>query len=486
MRFVAKSAIPILIGLVFGGVAVLDFPVSRALLLRSAPLILLRPGWRLDLAWVEVPYLVSGLFVVFITLLFLGLRLWEVRIKCLLFLLILSTHIFALGSGHLESTSFIVPLFLFVTALDLFMDERVNVSPVFFLMLALLAFAILSLVNGRLPSVVRLLKEMKYFSMFFLIVLNVRDLKHLRFALKAFIVLAVLSAIIGIVQEILFVSVGFELLGNIPEEQKGIFLYQPTDFGILLRVQAFFGVPGVFAAMMAVAGSLVSYLVLSKGPGLFPRRFFLYPALLLLATSAALAFNRPADAALALGALLALYLSRPSYAIHFTAVIVLLPALVSAVFIAKPFLFEQAVAYVQDEIATGDFMGRLTLNRRALIGAVTKHPFAGVGMGLGAIYTQDWKHWPAHSVAIQAAADIGIPGAIVYLSIFVVAFIRLLPVMGSRNPDYQDLAKALVVGFVPLFFHMMNEPFFLKYPLGWIYVGLMESLTLLATRRTTS
>ncbi|HWU38982.1 MAG TPA: hypothetical protein VN203_15130, partial [Candidatus Acidoferrum sp.] len=140
----------------------------------------------------------------------------------------------------------------------------------------------------------------------------------------------------------------------------------------------------------------------------------------------------------------------------------------------------------QNEIATGDAMGRITLNKRALIAVFTKHPIAGAGLGQGSIYTADYKHWPAHSNAIQAAADIGIPGALVYLSIFVVAFVRLLPVMGSGNREHRNLAKALVVGFPTLFLQMLDEPFFLKFPLGWIYVGLMESLSALSSRETAS
>lgn len=482
MVAVKTFGVPLSMACIFAGVASLDFLIGRALGLRNIPVPKLTPGWQLDLIWVEAPYQVSALFLILVIGCLLFLRFWNMRIKLFLIFLILSMHIFSITTGTFESTDIIVPAFLFFTALDLLIGERLNASVLVFAILLLWAFMVLSIVNGQLPATVRLLKETKYLSMFFLVLFSLRTLETLRFATKVFLVLACLSAVIGIIQEALFLSSGFLLVGNIPEENRGIFFFEPTDFGVMFRAQAFFGVPGTFAAVMAVAAAMIVHLLAAKGHHLFAHRLPLYPVLALLLTALSLTFARPAYAACALGAVLAIYLARPSRALHFTGLLALLLAMGLGVSVASPRLWEKGVDKVFEEVRAGDFMGRLTLNRRGLEGTFTKHPIAGAGLGRSFRYTEDYRGWPPHSVLIQAAADIGLFGALAYLAVFVLAFVRLVPVMGSTNAELRLLARMFCVGFVALFSHMINEPFFIRYPLGWIYLGLMESLNILARR----
>jgi hypothetical protein len=487
VRFLWKYLIPILIGLTFGGVAAFDFPIGRALGLREIPMVRLGPGWQLDLIWVEASYLFSFLFLLLTTVLFLCLRLWESRIKLLLLLLILSPQVYSLSPENLESANFIVPIFLFVTILDLFMEERLNVSPIFFLILGLVAFMTLSVVNGKVPAFGEVIKGVKHLCFFFLVFLSLRNLPLLRFALKVLIVVSVFSAVIGIIQVVGYSATGSPVAVGFVTEDSRELLYESSGGSATFRAPAFFGVPGVFGGTMAPVGAIILFLILLKESRLFGQQWILLLMLPPILTGLYLCYNRPAYAAFALGAVLALYLARPSLSLHITALLLLLPvAALLLLSIASPRLFEEGTEKIREEVSSGDLRDRLILNQRALIGAFTKHPIAGVGMGQGKIYTEDYRRWPAHSVATQAAADIGIAGAAIYLSIFVVAFIRLLPAIGSRSGEHRDLAKVLLVGFIPLFFTMLNEPYFLKYPLSWIYVGLMESLTVLASRRTTA
>ncbi len=483
MRFLAMHVTPILIGLLFGGVAAFDFLIGRTLGLREIPMVQLGPGGNIGLAWIEVPHLFSGLFLLFVTALFLCLRLWGLRIKILLLLLILSPQIYSLTPANLDLANFIVPAFLYVTILDLFMGERLHVSPAFIPILALIGLMILSVVNGKLPAFVDLVREIKNLCFFFLIFLNLRDSHRLRFALKALIVVSAFSAVVGIFQEVAYLFTGVPVaIGFISEENMDDLLYHGSTF----RVPGFFGTAGILGGTMAPVGAIVISLILSKGLGLFRRQWTLFLVLPPILTTLYLAYNRPAYAAFVLGAVLALYLARPSLSLHITAFLMLLPVTALLLSIASPRLFEDVSQEVKEEVYSGNLRDRLILNERALIGIFTKHPIVGAGVGQGRIYTQDFKRWPAHSAPIQAAADIGIPGALVYLSISLVAFVRLLPVIGRGNAEHRELAKVLLVGFVALFSHMFVEPFFLKYPLSWIHLGLMESLTVLSSRETAS
>jgi O-Antigen ligase len=490
--FVGRYGPALLVGLVMAGIAAFDFPLGRAVGLRDVPIPDVSPGWRVNVTWVEVPYLFSGLFLALSASVCLLVRnfhwIWDSRIKILLVLVILTPQMSSIAIGNLESSDLIVPLFLYIICLDLFMGEKPIISPAILLILPLLGIMLLSCVHLGFRPLFFFVKEAKFLAIPFIVILALRNRELLHFAVKALIVTLAVSALIGLIQEVVFLSTGVVLVGYLTESHREVYLFEDTSFGKMMRAQGFFGVPGLFGTGMAVAGTLVLYLLLAKEPGLFKRRTLLYPTFCVVVTALVLSFNRPAAVAFFVAAVIALYLAKPSLCLHITAVLLFLGVAGIVVGIASPRLTDKVVGEVRTQARYTELRERIVFNRRSLIGAFTKHPIIGVGLGLGFRYTHDVRQWPAHSSPIQAVADLGILGAVAYLSIFIVAMVRLLGVAldVGRQAEHRYLAKALLVGFIAMSLHMLVEPFFYKMSLAWVYLGVTEGLTVLPYRETRS
>ena len=110
--------------------------------------------------------------------------------------------------GRLDTSDLIMAfltLYWFITVITT-PGYRIVVTPLLFLNLGLLAFAFLSAANGGIMTLVAMMPLLKAVFVAFFIVDVVRDKERILFFFKALLVITTVSAVIGILQEILYLS----------------------------------------------------------------------------------------------------------------------------------------------------------------------------------------------------------------------------------------------------------------------------------------
>ena len=131
----------------------------------------------------------------------------------------------------------------------------------------------------------------------------------------------------------------------------------------------------------------------------------------------------------------------------------------------------------------GNVSSRVELWSRAIYG-IQDFPFTGMGMNafrkvMPVLYpafliSPDWDVAHAHNHLLQAALDLGLPGLVAYISIWlVVGWLLALVYRHAEQPIYRTIAGGLGAGFIAHFSFSMTD----AIPLG-AKVGVLFWLTL--------
>jgi hypothetical protein len=82
--------------------------------------------------------------------------------------------------------------------------------------------------------------------------------------------------------------------------------------------------------------------------------------------------------------------------------------------------------------------------------------------------------WGAHNTPVQIASDLGMPAAVLFVSLLVWIGFRLVWAAGwARTPLARAECMALLAGYIPFVTVMQSEPMAYGQFL-WVYLGLCE------------
>jgi O-antigen ligase len=402
------------------------------------------------------------------------------REKIFIILLMIGLHTIGLFPGGIDSSDIMLGLFIVLWLFSVFTTERYKIiaSPLHYFNLALFFFAVLSIINGGASVIFTMAPLFKAVFMSFLIIDMARRKEWVLFFVKVLFVITFISAVIAIIQEGVYLTKGIVLAQFNTKFVKLIF--ESTPFGTFLRVPAFTGMH-LFLANYLVLSLLIGFNVFLYFMSDMKRRsrIMLLTAMMVMATALVLTFSKTNMLGLAFGVLMSIFIKWRSRLIHFLALIFLV---ITASYIFGLFdsLYEYCLAQVE---LLGDIGHRLDLMRRGIEGFIYKHPFIGAGLGSGFEYTQDVKGWGVHNAFIRAADDIGIFGFLVFTSMFIYIFLRLLstfPMVKDRKEKV--LLIILLTGFLAYVINIQFQPDFLSY-YNWIFLGLIEC-TVIVLRRS--
>lgn len=408
-------------------------------------------------------------------------RIWRKRISIFFTLYIVSFECVSISRvvGTIDLNDLIVLSFLFVWLIDHFINQKETLvrSPLNPLVLVFLIFVILSCVNGGGESMVRIFTTvMKYLVVFFLLLNLLNTKARIRFFMKVFLIVTSFSAIIALSQVLLYAITGKMYIGNVAPITASLII-EETSFGKLLRAPAFFGTPQNFAIALCVTLAVSLYYLVSPVLRGFKERVLLLMAILMMPIALIITFTRAAWLGFAVSALLIPYARRVSYAIHYTAVILLI-----VVIFHLAGVWGYLQKEVKQEIRQGDIQYRVGLLKSGMEGFTGRHPYIGIGLDQGHKYRPNPYHWPVHNAFAMAAVETGIFGFLVYCSFFVLLATRLIYLISTlRDEKEKTLPKAILVGFVALLIYIQGDPS-LHDSLNWIYFALIES-TVLVYRR---
>ncbi|TVM04342.1 MAG: hypothetical protein CV087_00145 [Candidatus Brocadia sp. WS118] len=386
--------------------------------------------------------------------------------------IIASTQLKALTGSKTEISDLVIAVVLFLWFIfTLINDYKLAWNPSFILLPLLLCSILLSYTNAGLfkflssfPSV------FKSFLAFFIIINIITKRELVIFSLKIFFIVMTLSAIVGITQEIVLMTTGVAIVGNIPDEAKDYMWEKGTPFGQLLRVPAFTGWYILFAGYLLIAIILgvnwrLYSLVKEK-----KKRFFLDIAIVLMCIALYCTFSYSALVSALLGVLASIFIRWWPSAIYF--IIVILIGILIACFSGV------ATDFVSDPkkyIISRDIEIRSILLRNGLFGFIYQHPFIGVGVGKGDRYCSDVNSWPVHNNITLVADECGILGVLIYGLFFLTLIYRQIStVLLLKNKKDTVILLSLLIGLFVYMVNLQAQATFIEVFL-FIYLGILEA-----------
>jgi len=432
----------------------------------------------------EVP-LIIFLSVIVISVFILNINrinrlLIEKQQKVFIILLIAGLHLVGIIPGPIDTSDLIFGALTIWWLVTVFVTKEYKItgSPLHFFNIAMLMTAILSMINGGLGVVFSMLPLVKAIVFSFFITDIVRRKKWTVYFIKTLFVMTAISALIGIFQEVVFLVKGTILFTVDPKFLK--LILESTPFGTFLRVPAYTGMH-LF---------LANYLVISLLIGLNAffylkdyltgrEKLFLKIAMMLMSVALILTFSKTNMIGLAAGVTLSVLIKWPQRVIHFVMVLPL--AVVGSYY--YPRLWDKVYNHIASDLElTGDIGLRVELIKRGVEGFIYKYPLLGAGVGRGKAYTQDAMDWGVHNAFVRAADDVGVYGFLVFLSLFVYAFMRVISAIPmTKKPDEKAILIALLSGLMAYFINIQFQPDFPSY-YTWILIGFIESTVIVLNK----
>ena len=409
----------LLLGALLGAVVVFD-PVATTYLLR-------------DFSWLrDVPYLLSITTALIVGIAFAVRRFvpqlatavihdyW--RYFPLLFLV--AYQFTGMTIGPLDATEVLIGVFmlLFLGALFIRPEERFVSTPFNVLHAALVIALALSLVSQL--KVFAFWKAFKPLVVFFLLVNFLPREGVLQSFLRWLVILAMLSSVFGLVQELAWgafrVRLSFlpeKALKDMFEMHFGVPVFRPPALMTGYRSLALY----LATALLLVLSSLLAP---RDTPPLLPRRW-LYVAVVLIGSTLGLTLAKDIYIGVSAGIVLLLLVYRPSRIVP-----------LSVAGLAGALAVVTVIAIVPGNVDTALDLSRtvprteqerIRLDRDS-IEAFLHGPYlwTGRGVGSGARYTAHTRSWPAHNAFILAAAELGIVGLTIYVLIYGLVIARAI------------------------------------------------------------
>lgn len=330
--------------------------------------------------------------------------------------------------------------------------------PVLMLWLLILAFSLVSIVNGRVMSLLSQYSIMAKFVMFFIVANIVRTQAHLVFAVRLLAVLGIASAAAALLQEAIF------YFWKVPlslDDNASRYWFKETPIGWMLRASAFHPTAQNLSHYL-----VISFALLMVGPFSRALRF---GGGLLLVLGVFFTFSGNGLVALAFVLFLVPFLRRPSHTLHYLAILLLLLLLLYQTGLLE-FVYQKYLLPISGKSAED----RVEMLQTGLE-VVGRHPWFGIGLNnFGRMSPQ-----PVHNAYMQLITEIGVIPGVLLCVILLLVLARLLIGIGCQ-PDgpVKQSGKGVFLALIGLVFHFMFEPF-INSLVSWSIIGLAEATALL-------
>jgi hypothetical protein len=391
-------------------------------------------------------------------------------------LFLVSYQLTGVAAGPLDPTEIVIAVFAMLLLAGLFIrkDDRFMPSPFNALHLALAICITLSLVShGFGVKVFAYIKSFKPFVVFFLLYTFLVRGDFIRPFLRWLVILGVISAAFGIVQEIVWLTTQ-ELLSFVPQDRLKR-MFEDTPLGPLFRVPALMVSYRSLALYLATAlmFMLCAWLWRDQAPIRHPR-WLLTGAVII---SIALMLTTAKDILLGVGAAIALLaiLRRPSRIVPVGMMGLAGALALAAAITVVPGTVDTAVELTRT--VPKSEQERIRLDRDSIERVLhSPYTWTGRGIGLGERYTAHVRGWPAHNAFILAASEIGVIGLAVYLSIYVLVFVRVVALnLIITSGPYLPIARGLLATLVVTLMGAQFEASYLDI-FVWAIFAIVEAL----------
>jgi len=348
-------------------------------------------------------------------------------------------------------------------------EYKIILSPWHILLLLFLLSVLLSVFNGGRYSIAKLPAVFKGITIFLIMVNIIRDRKIALFSLKLFLSVITFSAIIGILQEILFFFTGFALVGYVGEDIRR-YMWEPTSLGVLLRVPALTSWYTILANFLLIGIIVVVNLIIYSVLTGKKERLFLYMAVPLMSIALILTFSHSTMIVLLLAVIISIVIRWPSLKIHVPIFLVIILLVLFSGFITD-FLEEPKKYFLTEDVRV-----RIELLRDGLVGFFNRHPFIGNGIGTGSQYMSNVDRWAVHNNVVLVADELGLFGIFAYGTLFFVFIYRQVnSILKLTNKKDKAVSLSLLIALIAYMTNLQSQPTYIDFFL-FMYLGLTEAI----------
>jgi hypothetical protein len=338
-------------------------------------------------------------------------------------------------------------------------------------LLMLTAFILGIAANGIHPFFAGRILLMAKLVMISIILVNfLHNVALLRFFIHTMIAVTTISAIIAIIQEILYAVTGTAYVGLVGE--TGLrFMFDQSPFGRLLRVPAFLMSYKALVFLLIVNIALTLNLLLHVSWGK-RHRWLLSGALILMLFAFLLTSSKDGLLGLLLIVTLSMATRWRSSAIYLSLAIV---ALGAVIYVTG--YWDEIISFVTKEFAWGEYRIRLILDREGVVGFLREPTL--FGRGPGDFYTSNYLGWPAHNNWILAANEMGLFGLGVYILIIGHTLYNLAQSPKHESGSWMNGSRmGITIAFIGLLVVFQTHAGYLD-PTLWIVVSLAQAVALI-------
>lgn len=372
--------------------------------------------------------------------------------------------------GKLDLVSIALFIFLLVIVMwSLVRHRRLKLTGIDLITLLLALSVFLSAITaGLVQLAINMLTMTKIILISFLIVNAVRNRGYLVFFLKCFVIMTVISSLIAIMQEILYLTTHILVVGVVDQKTLNL-MFETTSYGDFLRVPAFFGTYKSFSFALNAALMIILNYFLYNRPLTRKKLLIITFSFSVMFTALLLTFSKDGWIAFATGCILSLIIWRPYLVFH------LLLCVLATVLVITVFGFWDDISeYFYKELYWEEQRLRLQLAREGLSGFIHRHPLVGAGPTFAPRYTGNVMGWPVHNIFIETADAVGIIGLCVYLSLFLFTLRNLIKAYFLSRNTHAWVTIGLLCGFVSYGVSLQFHPGFLE-KLSWLFFGIIQA-----------
>ena len=294
--------------------------------------------------------------------------------------------------------------------------------------------------------------------------------ENLLLLIKGMIVFAIISALVGIAQELIYQANGYLLTGFI-ETQALQKMFEDTSFGKMFRVPGLTDSYKTLCFMLLLVSFIILPYILSSDVSR-NKKLSLSVAFLIIVSGFVLTFSNDGMLTFFVIFSLALAYKFRRFALH--GLVLGIGLFVLIVVVDKHYAL---INSIYNELHQGEFRGRLHLDRGGVYGFLFKNTWTGVGADAYK-YTGHFYKWAAHNNFILAADQAGVLGVTALFSLIAYAVYRavtlnLLDLQACDRPLAAGLLLSLLAIVMLLQFHSGYVVSHL-----WLLMGMIQAMYL--------
>lgn len=430
----------------------------------------------------DYPYLFSALLLLTMAggavAIALQDRLLDKRFQIALLLVIIGLQATSIQAGidvGEASIAIMIPLILIGVMSG--KDRKFLITPLCFIAAFFFIVIFASLAKDFNPVAIR--KEIKAVVIFLLVLNLLHWSKLYRWYAHWFIIITTCSAAFAIVQEIVYVTLGELLVGNInPSSLRRMF--EEAPYGQHFRVPALTNGYREFGLILSLSISLLVGRLLYERACRNRVWFF---ALFLNVSAVVLTLSKDIYLGLTVGLLTTLLGYRPKLLWPAGAITLLAAAIVSLYLTMAPGGWASTSDLVK--LIPGLERERMQLDREGIEGMVISRDFLlGAGVNATRQYTDHFLGWKAHNAFILVANAGGLPALAIYVTAFLWLAYRLILINQiAATAEELALARGLMMFFLVTFIALQFTSEYIEAAF-WMFAALVEASAIHYCRRT--